>query len=250
MKAAGAVKTILRAGRGPKGAAPQEPTKLPSLLKQDMPANANGDALDYQGASGLAIYSGNATLWQGETAIRADKITIDQTKGDLAAEGNARSTIALDTGTSVAKAGAIRYNDAQHMITYDATKSAAGVVLAQPQVSGTQGDLRGDRIEVQLAAAGGSHLDRLEAFTNVGLKLDTRNASGERLTYVPDDQQYVLTGAGTKAATVIDQCRETTGKTVTFFKGSDRVIVDGNEERRTQTKNGAAPVCTAAPRPR
>ena len=250
MKAAGGVKTVLRASRGPKGSAPQDQTKLPSLLKQDQPANANGDALDYQGASGLAVYSGNATLWQGETAIRADKITIDQTKGDLAAEGNARSTIALDTGTSVGKGGAIRYNDGAHTIAYEATKTAAGAILAQPQLSGPQGDLRGDRIEVKLAPAGASHLDRLEAYTNVALKLDTRNAAGERMTYVPDDEQYVLSGAGTKAATVIDQCRETTGKTVTFFKGSDRVIVDGNEERRTQTRNGAAPVCTATPRAR
>ena len=253
MKAAGGVKTILRASKAParggrgEGAVARDQTKLPSLLKQDQPANANGDSLDYQGASGLAVYSGNATLWQGETAIRADKITIDQTVGDLVAEGNARSTIALDTGTSVAKAAVIRYTDAQHMITYEAAKSATGVVTAQPQLSGTQGDLRGDRIEVHLAAVGGSHLDRLEAYTNVALKLDTRNAAGERLTYVPDDEQYVLTGAGTKAATVVDQCRETTGKTVTFFKGSDRVIVDGNEERRTQTRNGAAPVCKPAP---
>ena len=33
-------------------------------------------------------------------------------------------------------------------------------------------------------------------------------------------------------------CQETTGKTLTFFKASDRVLVDGNEEIRTQTKGG------------
>ena len=40
-------------------------------------------------------------------------------------------------------------------------------------------------------------------------------------------------------------CQETTGKTLTFFKSSDRVIVDGNEEIRTQTKGGGK--CPAAP---
>src|SRR5207244_1892589 len=69
MKASGGVKTMLRP-RGPKGSAPQragsatqETTKLPGLLKQDQPANVNADALDYQGASGQAIYTGNATMW-------------------------------------------------------------------------------------------------------------------------------------------------------------------------------------------
>jgi hypothetical protein len=33
-------------------------------------------------------------------------------------------------------------------------------------------------------------------------------------------------------------CSETSGKTLTFWKGSDRVQVDGNNEVRTQTKGG------------
>jgi len=251
MKATGAVKTILRASKpAARGATAADQTKLPSLLKQDQPANANGDALDYQGAAGLAVYSGSATLWQGETAIRADTITIDQTKGDLTASGNARSTIALDTGTSIAKAGEILYSDAAHTIRYEPVKNVLGAVTAQSQLSGTQGDLRADRIQVVLAAAGGSHLERLEAYTNAGLKLDTRTAVGERLTYFADDERYVMTGAGTKPVRVVDQCRETTGKTLTFFKSTDRILVDGNEERRTQTKNGAAPACSTTTRGR
>ena len=36
---------------------------------------------------------------------------------------------------------------------------------------------------------------------------------------------------------VVDECRETTGKTLTFFKSTDRIIVDGLDELRTQTKS-------------
>jgi hypothetical protein len=91
----------------------------------------------------------------------------------------------------------------------------------------------------------GGHIDRLEAYTNVGLKLETRSAVGERLTYFADDDRYLMSGAGTKAVKVIESCRETTGRTLTFFKSTDRIIVDGNEEIRTQTKNGASPGCAA-----
>jgi LPS export ABC transporter protein LptC len=236
MKASGGVKTMLRASK----------SKLPGLLKQDQPANVNADALDYQGASGQAIYTGNATMWQGETAVRADSVAIDQSKGDFVASGNARSTIVLDTGVSIAHAAEIRYADAAHTIRYTSTRNALGVVIPQAQLSGPQGDLRADRIEVLLAEKGG-HIDRLEAYTNVSMKLDTRTAAGERLTYFADEERYVMSGAGTKSVKVIEACRETIGRTLTFFKATDRIIVDGNEEIRTQTRNGASPACTAAP---
>jgi lipopolysaccharide export system protein LptA len=251
MKATGGVKTTLRArtatGRGGTGGG--DATKLPSLFKQDQPANVNADALDYQGASGKAIYTGNATLWQGETTMRADLITIDQTTGDLVATGNARSSITLDTGVSIARSAEIRYADAAHTITYGSVKNALGVVAIQAQLGGPQGDLRADRIEVLLAEQGG-HVNRLEAYTNVSLKLDARTATGDRLTYFAEDERYLMSGAGAKPVKVIEMCKETTGKTLTFFKSADRVIVDGNEEIRTQTKNGVSPACTATPRSR
>jgi LPS export ABC transporter protein LptC len=251
MKATGGVRTTLRAraaaGRGGTGGG--DATKLPSLFKQDQPANVNADALDYQGASGKAIYTGNATLWQGETTMRADLITIDQTTGDLVATGNARSSIALDTGASIARSAEIRYADTAHTITYGSVKNALGVVQVQAQLGGPQGDLRADRIEVLLAEQGG-HVNRLEAYTNVSLKLDARTATGDRLTYFAEDERYLMSGAGAKPVKVIEMCKETTGKTLTFFKSADRIIVDGNEEIRTQTKNGVSPACTATPRSR
>jgi lipopolysaccharide export system protein LptA len=224
-------------------------TKLPSLLKQDQPANVNADALDYQGASGKAIYTGSSMLWQGETTIRADLIAIDQSKGDFVATGNARSSIVLDTGVSIGRAAEIRYADAAHTITYTSVKNVPGVVAVPAQLGGPQGDLHADRIDVLLAEQGG-HVDRLEAYTNVNLKLDARTATAERLTYFADEERYLMSGAGAKPVKVVEACQETTGKTLTFFKSTDRIIVDGNEEIRTQTKSGVSPACTATPRSR
>jgi hypothetical protein len=34
---------------------------------------------------------------------------------------------------------------------------------------------------------------------------------------------------------------------LTFFKSTDRIIVDGNEQQRTQTRNGVSPACAAGP---
>jgi hypothetical protein len=36
---------------------------------------------------------------------------------------------------------------------------------------------------------------------------------------------------------VVEACRATTGKTLIFYRSTDRILVDGNEEIRTQTKS-------------
>jgi hypothetical protein len=85
-------------------------------------------------------------------------------------------------------------------------------------------------------AATGNSMDRLEAFMYVDLHVDIRAATGSRLTYYTAEERYVITGVPGKPVKVIEGCRETTGMTLTFFKSTDRIIVEGNEERRTETK--------------
>jgi lipopolysaccharide export system protein LptA len=309
MAASGAVKTVLRQQRttppqtaAPATARPRPDGRLPSLFEQGNPVNVNANGLDYEDAAGKAVYSGGAALWQGETAIRGDRLTLDRTRGDLIAAGAARSNIVLDTGVSVGRATEIRYDDAERRITYigemplpgrGATPTAAaagsapigrGVPAAAPpasaastgrgaspaasapaspqaaagrgaapvapagppppvpaQVSGPQGDLRARRIEVVLAAAE-SHLERLEAYTEVNARLDSRVATGDRLTYHAANERYVMTGIATVPVRIVEECRETRGRTVTFFKSADRIIVDGNEEVRTQSsRSGPCP---------
>jgi LPS export ABC transporter protein LptC len=254
MAARGNVRTILRAGTAK--------TRLPGLLQQGQPANVNANTLDYDGEGGKAAYTGAAALWQGETAIRANAITLDQTRGDLTATGAARSTIALETGMSVGAANEITYSDAARTIAFiggppppvvpagingSAAPGARGTAPAPAaptaptgvvsQLSGPQGDVRAARIELVLANAG-SQLDRLEAYTGVNIRVDTRLGTGDRLTYFADEGRYVMTGIPTVPVRILEECRETTGRTVTFFKSTERIIVDGDEQIRTQSKRG------------
>jgi hypothetical protein len=108
---------------------------------------------------------------------------------------------------------------------------------APAQLTGPQGDLQAGRIEVLLAREG-SRLDRLEAHQRVNARVDTRVATGDRLSYVEAEGRYLLVGLPRVPVRVVETCRETTGRTVTFFKSTDRIIVDGNEEIRTQSTRG------------
>ncbi len=255
MLASGTVKTVLQprnaratpsAALGTGGA---ETTRLPGLFQQATAVNVNANTLDYSGGGGRAVYSGNATLWQGETAIRADVLTLDRSRGDLMASGAARSYIVFDAEASIGSAAEIRYDDAARLITYSVPVPAPGAV-APPvpgplsQLNGPQGHLQGVRIEVVLAKTE-SRIERLEAYTTVNVRLDTRMATGDRLTFHAGEDRYVMTGIPTVPVRIVEECRQTQGRTVTFFRTADRIIVDGNEEVRTRSSRDA--ICPQTP---
>ena len=248
MIASGVVKTVLQP-RNARASGPStalgtgaDATRLPGLFQQATPVNVNANTLDYSGGGGRAVYSGNATLWQGETAIRADVLTLDRSRGDLVASGAARSNMVFESGVSVGRATEIRYEDAARLITYGpqaAAPASATLPAAGPlsQLSGPQGDLQGARLEVVLAKTE-SRIERLEAYTAVNVRLDKRIATGDRLTYHAGEERYVMTGVPTVPVKIVEECRETLGRTVTFFRTADRIIVDGNEEVRTRSSRG------------
>ncbi len=102
-------------------------------------------------------------------------------------------------------------------------------------MSGPEGDMTASRIELYLKPSG-DELERAEAYDNLTLREQSRETKGAKLIYTTSDETYVITGAPVK---IVDQCqRETVGRTLTFNKGTDSVVVDGNSQIRTQTKGG------------
>ena len=102
-------------------------------------------------------------------------------------------------------------------------------------MNGPDGDLAADKIEIYLLE-GGSEVDHLEAYTGVKLRTpDGRKANGNRLTYVAKNEQYDMAGS---PVTLEDESGQTTGNSLIFFRSTDRIVVDGKEQRRTELKRG------------
>jgi lipopolysaccharide export system protein LptA len=100
-------------------------------------------------------------------------------------------------------------------------------------LSGVQGDTTAAKIELYLKESG-DEIERAEAYESVTLRDQNRTTTGARLTYHAAEERYVVTGTPVK---ILDECgRETVGRTLTFFRTTDRIIVDGNEQVRTQSK--------------
>jgi lipopolysaccharide export system protein LptA len=108
------------------------------------------------------------------------------------------------------------------------------VFTTQAQFNGVQGNLRADRIELRLAPKDNA-LERLDAAGTVTALVEKRRATGQKLTYHPAEEKYVLAGTPVR---LVEGCQESTGRTLTFYRGSENVIVDGNQEIRVQTKGG------------
>jgi len=225
--------------------------KLPSMLKQDQPVTVLADNLIYDGAASTATYTGGGRLFQLDTTVKGDTLVIDEQRGDLAASGHALTTMLRETGgkgesKDIRKDGSkeakkertqttgtsndLKYEDGPRKLTY--TGSA--------HLVGPDGDMSGAKIEVYLKPSG-DDVERVEGYAAADDKLTlrepTRTTTGAHLTYTAANERYLVTGL---PASVVEQCgRETTGKTLTLFKSADTIVVDGNQQIRTQTRGGS-----------
>lgn len=235
MTAKGAVRsTLLPASK-------KTDTKRPALLADKDPVNIISDSMVYDETAHTVAYTGKVKLLQGDTTIQATTLTLDESKGNLVANGKVITNLMIaghkDTAGPSSKPTLARSEDFSYA---DQTRTATYTTNAQ--LDSDQGNLRAVKLDLQLAKDSNT-LERLEANGAVTALVDKRRVSGAKLSYSPDEDKYVVTGAPVK---MIDaDCQETSGKTLTFWKASDRVQVDGNNEVRTQTKGGGK--CVATP---
>ena len=245
IEAAGEVESVLTTPDGDSGGSGEE-VKRPGLLTADEPIYVTAGALSYDSDTSVATYSGGARLWQGETDFRGQEIVLDEAVGNISASGAVRTRSLLkqindETGVqeeaiTTGRGETLLYDDGQHRATY--TTNAG--------VTGPRGDLTADTIDVVLQADSKT-LERVEAAGMVRLEMPGRRVTGETLIYYDADGRYEMSGAPVliveegEAEEGEAECRETTGRTLTFFITADAVSVDGQAEVRTSTSRGACP---------
>lgn len=242
MAASGTVKSTMQPTASADGAAPA--ARRPGLLGDREPVIIVSDTMTYDEQARRGVYTGQARLLQGDTQIVSDTITLDEARGDLQASGKVRTTLVLTpedgaaaggSKTTIVVASTFQYADETRRAIYETRAPDT-----QARMIGEQGDLRANHIELALARDENA-LDRLEARGGVTAVIGARTATGQELTYLPADERYVIVGSPVK---YVDECNESAGKTLTFYRSSDRVTIDGNQEVRTETRGGK---CSGTP---
>ncbi len=225
------------------------------------PAHITSDRLVADTASGHAVYSGKARLWQGDSMIQAETIDLDRAKSTLIATGNVRAVFPqvrqnAPTGTGPgtrpgsgppqrqfwrAEAGRMTYVEGESRARLERD------ALAHSE----EGSMRADRMDLFFApraesAVGrsgpraglgtsftGQELERAAGFGAVQVESAGQTGTGERADYSAAEGKFVLSGG--RPALKDRFGNTTTGRQLTFFLADDRIVIDSEEGSRTLT---------------
>ena len=210
-----------------------QPSKVPSVLKQNEPVNVTSNRLQYQGTASKAVYSGDVQLWQeaADTTIKGDTLTLDDKTGNLEVNGNASTRYVLEetdekTGEkkrtpTLGQSKTFVFDDARRVGTY----------TGNAQLDGAHGNLTADKIEIFLKP-NGNEVDRLEAYaqgTEVVIKEGKRRTYGKHLTYTASDDKYLMIGTPVEVIEQEDEqnCRHALATDVQFYRGQETGAMSG-----------------------
>jgi lipopolysaccharide export system protein LptA len=240
-----------------------------ALLASSSPIHVTAQSMTAHKSPGTSLYSGNARLWQDANVIQAPTIEFDRDRRFVTALGTPAqpvqtiliqakkpptgggAAISSGTGKSGTKASPLggsspisitaaklTYADSERKAHYEGgvdakgadftatAKTADAYLVPRSQTSNKQG------------FAGPGQLDHMVARGDVVVRQPDRHADGQTLVYTAADDKFVLTGG---PPSIFDaEQGKITGVSLTFFRGDDRVLVEGEASTPVVTQTRVA----------
>ena len=226
------------------------------------PGRISGERLDGNSATGGALYSGNARLWQGDSIVEADTIELNRQSHTLVAIGQVHAVFpqapAANRREVSTRGGKNRpefWHAEGNRLTYVSSESH-GRMEEKVRAHSEQGSMTAETMDFFFAPAGSSaipdaaatwksktgppketgtteQLVRASAFGGVNVDQQGRHGKASRADYTAEDGKFVLSGG---TPTVYDASGNATqGRQLTFFFGDDSIDIDSAEGLRTLT---------------
>jgi LPS export ABC transporter protein LptC/lipopolysaccharide transport protein LptA len=188
--------------------------------------------LEYTSRTRVARYWEGALLRTGSDEIRASELRLSDVQGGarrLEAEGSVISSLHPRGKTADGRAPAPVEARSKKMVYEEAKRE----VTYEGDVAIKQGDIatRSPRAHL-LLTRDGTGLESLKAGDPVEVVQGNRKAQGSHGTYTPADETMVLTGDN---VVLQDPQQKVKGRSLTFHVGDERILVDGQEQVRTET---------------
>jgi len=233
-----------------------------ALLASSSPIHVTARNMTAHSNPGIALYTGNARLWQDANIIEAPSIQFERDRRFVVAQGATAQPVqtilaqtakagesqgetaakkkqkAPASGTSpiVITSSKLTYADAERKVHYEGGVSAKGADFTANAQSAdaflvARSESSGDK-----SLAGPSQLDHMIAEGSVAIQQPNRRADGQKLVFTTADDKFVLTGG---PPSIFDaEQGKITGVSLTFFRTDDRVLVEGakNTPVVTQTR--------------
>jgi lipopolysaccharide export system protein LptA len=231
-----------------------------ALLSSSSPIHVTGRSMSVHGTSAIAVYNGDARLWQDANVVEAPTIEFDREHRSMIALGSDASktvsTVLVQSDKAQAdrvKAGRsentsgkptlisitstrLTYADDERKAHFEgdvAAKGADFTITAKKMDTFLQA-----RGSANQPLSGAGKLDKIVAQDQVAITQPDRRATGDLLTYTASDDKFVLTGG---PPSIFDaEHGQITGVSLTFFRHDDRVLVEGNDSSPTVTQTRVA----------
>ena len=221
-----------------------------ALLATSDPIHVVSRSMTAHRSSAIAVYSGNARLWQNSNVVEAPTIEFDRDHRSLVAKGTAAQPVKTVLVQTDSKGKATPVTVTSEQLTYLDTDRkiylTGGVTAKGADATMTSRQMtvflvaRGQCKDGNCPASAGAttQLDKIVAENDVTIVEPTRRATGQQLVYTAADDKYVLTGG---PPSIFDaEHGKITGDSLTFYRHDDRVLVEGKSTSPAVTRTQVA----------
>ena len=224
-----------------------------ALLSSSSPIHVTARSMSVHGSLAVALYTGDARLWQDANAVEAQSIEFDRDHRSMIALGSDASRIVstvlvqaelAHNSEEKSRAPVLVAITSTRLDYADAERKAhfEGDVVAKS----TDTTITAKKMDAFLQARGSANqplssagkLEKIVAAEQVVITQPERHATGDVLVYTAADDKFVLTGG---PPSIFDaEHGKITGVSLTFFRRDDRVLVEGNNSSPTVTQTRVA----------
>ncbi len=222
-----------------------------ALLAASDPIHVTARTMTAHSGPSVALYSGDARLWQNANVIQAPSIQFDRNHRSVIAQGTPTQPVSTVL-VQVEKSGKVTpvkitsdrltYADSERKAHFEEAVQAKGAdltitskamdVFLQPR------DQTISNQSITGTGAGTGKVDHIVASGQVAIVQPGRRATGDQLVYTTSDDKFVLTGG---PPSIFDaEQGKITGVSLTLFRHDGRVVVEGNNTSPTVTQTRVA----------
>lgn len=229
-----------------------QPQPNGAMLASGDPVHVTAKAMTAQRATGVALYTGGARLWQNANVVEAPSISFDRNTRSMTADGIPDQRVMTVLVETDKKGKITPVNIRSDQLTYvdDQRKAhfTGGVVMkatdailssqeadaylqprqqAPPRPAGAAPPSKGSVVSEP------SQLEKVIAWDHVVVLQPTRRVLGEHLVYTAADGKYVVTGG---APSIFDAEKGIShGDSLTFYNRDDRVLIESKDSKSSPT---------------
>src|SRR5882724_4023679 len=222
-----------------------------ALLAASDPIHVTARTMTAHSGPSVALYSGDARLWQNANVIQAPAIQFDRNHRSVVAQGTPTQPVSTVL-VQVEKSGKVTpvkitsdrltYTDSERKAHFEEAVQAKGAdltitskvmdVFLQPRDQAILNQ------SITGTGAGTGKIDHIVASGQVAIVQPGRRANGDLLVYTTSDDKFVLTGG---SPSIFDaEQGKITGVSLTLFRHDGRVVVEGNNTSPTVTQTRVA----------